>query len=185
MCAGAGTAVSSRLSANSSNHSGRPRKRSSASRLPSFLFGLGFLIVIRTILLVAGSSLRSNTEPEDELDETCFHRPVSKKNKFEHRFANSVSAILNAENLRAGIERWDDECTFVISIREENFELVDQLSPQRCKLLSNHSVFNGFGLADSNSCFDAARGTVNLKGDAILSKSDNSLAIWLVFRIRV
>ena len=34
MCAGARTSVSSRLSANSSDHSGRSRKRSSASRLP-------------------------------------------------------------------------------------------------------------------------------------------------------
>ena len=43
MCAGACTSVSSRLSVNSSNHSGRSRKRSSASRLPSlFFFGRVF-----------------------------------------------------------------------------------------------------------------------------------------------
>ena len=71
--------------------------------------------------------------------------------------------------------RWDDENTFVISIREENFELVSQLSPQRCNLFSNVSVFNGFGLADSNSCFDAAKVTVNLIGDAIFFLSDNKV----------
>ena len=38
MCAGAHTSKSSRLSVNSSNHSGRSRKRSSESRLPSLFF---------------------------------------------------------------------------------------------------------------------------------------------------
>ena len=39
MCAGACNSASSKLSVNSSNHSGRSRKQSSASRLPSlFLF---------------------------------------------------------------------------------------------------------------------------------------------------
>ena len=38
MCAGAGTSVSSRFSANSSNHSGRFRKRSSEARWMSFFF---------------------------------------------------------------------------------------------------------------------------------------------------
>ena len=50
MCAGAGTSVSSGLSVDSSNHSGRSHKRSSASRQPSlfFMFVLGFLRVIHT-----------------------------------------------------------------------------------------------------------------------------------------
>ena len=38
MCAGASTSVSSRLSVNSSNHSGRSRKRSTESRLPSLFW---------------------------------------------------------------------------------------------------------------------------------------------------
>ena len=43
MCASAGTSVSSRLSVNSSNHSGSSRKRSSASRLPFLsIFVSGF-----------------------------------------------------------------------------------------------------------------------------------------------
>ena len=50
-----------------------------------------------------------------------------------------------------------------------------QLCPQGCKLFSNFSVFNGFRLADSTSCFDAAKGTVNLIGDAILFISDNKV----------
>ena len=43
-----------------------------------------------------------------------------------------------------------DECTFVISIREENFKFVSQFSPQRRKLFSNLSVFKWFGLADND-----------------------------------
>ena len=44
MCAGTGISVSSRLSVNSYNHSGRTRKRSSESRL-SFLFLFWFLVI--------------------------------------------------------------------------------------------------------------------------------------------
>ena len=51
MCAGADTSVSSKLSVNSSNHSGRSRKRSSESRLSSLYFCSGFLRVICTSLL--------------------------------------------------------------------------------------------------------------------------------------
>ena len=52
MSMGACTSVFSRLSANSSNHSGRSRKQSSASRLPShFFFCLVLLRVIRTSLV--------------------------------------------------------------------------------------------------------------------------------------
>ena len=54
--------------------------------------------------------------------------PASKRGMFEHQFSNSVSSIFDAEDMRASVERWDDECTFVISIRAENFELVSQLS---------------------------------------------------------
>ena len=50
MCAGAGTSVSSRLPANSSNDSGRSRKRSSESRWP-FLFLLRFLGLSRATSL--------------------------------------------------------------------------------------------------------------------------------------
>ena len=51
MCAGACNYASSGLSVNSSNHSGRSRKRLSESRLPSlFLLSFGFLRVIRTTL---------------------------------------------------------------------------------------------------------------------------------------
>ena len=42
MCAGARTSVSSRLSLNSSNHSGRSRKRSSEARLVSLFFHFCF-----------------------------------------------------------------------------------------------------------------------------------------------
>ena len=54
MCAGAGTSVSSRSSVNSFNHSGRCRKRSSESRLPSlflFCFLFCFFGVFRTSYL--------------------------------------------------------------------------------------------------------------------------------------
>ena len=78
MCAGAGTYVSSRSSVNSSNRSGRSRKRSSASRL-SFLFCVCFWVFEGdpNQLPEAGPSLRSwpglvedkscNADVDDEL----------------------------------------------------------------------------------------------------------------------
>ena len=53
MCAGAGTSVSSRLSVNSFNHSGRSRNRSPDARLLSlFVFLFGFFFVNRASFLV-------------------------------------------------------------------------------------------------------------------------------------
>ena len=62
MCAGAGTPASSRLSVNSSNHSGRSRKRSSEFRLWDFEGCHQFSGAI--------PSLRSFTGHE-ERDESC------------------------------------------------------------------------------------------------------------------
>ena len=63
MCAAAGISVSSGLSVNSSNHSGRSRKRSSASRLSSFFFVLvlRFFLSVETCL-----SLRPVFELEED-----------------------------------------------------------------------------------------------------------------------
>ena len=52
MCAGAYALLSSRLSVNSSNHTGRSRKRSSESRLPTlFVIVFGLWGVIRSSVL--------------------------------------------------------------------------------------------------------------------------------------
>ena len=67
--------------------------------------------------------------------------PTSKKGKFEHWFSNTVSSILHAKNLRTGIKCKDNEGTFIISFREENFELFCQHAPPRRKLLSDLPVF--------------------------------------------
>ena len=61
----------------------------------------------------------------------------SKRNKFY----NSVSSIFDAEDLWASIDRWDDEYTFVISIKEETFKMVSQLYPQKAQI-----VFRSLGL---------------------------------------
>ena len=39
--------------------------------------------------------------------------------KFEHWFSGSVPAFINAENLRTGIKRRNDEIAFSISARED------------------------------------------------------------------
>ena len=65
MCAGACTSVSSRLSVKSSNPDGRSANGSSASFLSSLRDSC-------PSLLVASSSLHSNTESEDELDAALF-----------------------------------------------------------------------------------------------------------------
>ena len=60
--------MSTRFSLNSSNHSGRSAKRSSEFLLLS-LFLIGFWVLEdRTSFLDAISPLRSNTEPEDDLE---------------------------------------------------------------------------------------------------------------------
>ena len=70
MCAGADTSVSSRLSVNSSNHSGRSRKRSSESRLPSlFLFWFWVFGSDPHQFPGTGPSLRSWAGPVE--DEHC------------------------------------------------------------------------------------------------------------------
>ena len=63
--------MTSRLSANSSYRSGRSRKRSSESRLPSLVFILvmGLLGLYRAQLFGACSSLQSETGPEK--DKSC------------------------------------------------------------------------------------------------------------------
>ena len=71
MCAGAGTSVSSGSPANSSNHSGRSRKRSSESRLPSLFFFWLWVFEGSHQFPGTNSSLRSDTALEDELDESC------------------------------------------------------------------------------------------------------------------
>ena len=72
LCADAGNSTSSGLSVNPSNHSGRFRKRSSESRLPSLLLFL-FWVFLRWSVPLAWSfsSLRSDAGLEDELDESC------------------------------------------------------------------------------------------------------------------
>ena len=65
MCAGACTSVTSRVSVKSSNPNGRSANGSSASFLSSLWDSC-------PSLLVAGSSLRSDTEPEDKLDAALF-----------------------------------------------------------------------------------------------------------------
>ena len=67
MCAAAGTSASSRLSVNSSNHSGRSRKRSSEARVLSFLSFFGESRQFPG----AGSAVRSDAGLEDALDESC------------------------------------------------------------------------------------------------------------------
>ena len=65
MCAGACTSVESRLSVKSCNQNGRSANGSFSS----------FLSLLRdscSSFLVASSSLRSNTEPEDKLDAALF-----------------------------------------------------------------------------------------------------------------
>ena len=62
MCAGASISAASRLSVKSSNQNGRSANGSSASFSSSLS------------LLVASSSLRSNTEPEDEFGAVLFQR---------------------------------------------------------------------------------------------------------------
>ena len=71
VCAGAGTSVSSILSVNSSNHSGRSRKRSSEARLIFFFLFLFWVFGDPLRFHVAGSSLRSDAGLEDVLDESC------------------------------------------------------------------------------------------------------------------
>ena len=65
MCAGASTSVGSRLSVNSSNQ----HRRSANGSFVSFL---SLLRNSCSNLLVASSSLRSDTEPEHELDAALF-----------------------------------------------------------------------------------------------------------------
>ena len=70
MCAGAGTSVSSRFYVNSSNNSGRSRKRSSEARLMSFYFCFEFL-VNRASFLVRVRDFTVVLGLEDVLDESC------------------------------------------------------------------------------------------------------------------
>ena len=82
MCAGAGTSVFSRLSVNSSNHSGLSRKRSSKARVMSF-FWFMFLVVGESRQFPgAGSSFRTGAGLEDAIDEpavwkTNWHQNLS------------------------------------------------------------------------------------------------------------
>ena len=109
---------------------------------------------------------------------------TSKRGKFEHWFSNPVSSIFDAEDLCAGVERWDDEYTFVISIGKRISSWSANSPSQRCKLFSNLSVFNGFGLADSNSCCDA-EGTVNCHKEYHHPYIEQrSLDIWLAIQIQ-
>ena len=58
------------------------------------------------------------------------------RNKFEHLVSHTVSSFLDAKNLCTGVKRRDNECTCVISFREENFELLGPNFPQVRKLFS-------------------------------------------------
>ena len=95
--------------------------------------------------------------------------PLAKRDKFEHSFSSAVSSILDAENLWTSIERWDDNCTFVISITEESFKPVSQHSPQTRTLLSDFPFFKWFWLAGRDSCFWHSRGDlISFIGDTII-----------------
>ena len=71
MCAGASNSVCSRLSVNSSNHSGKSCKRSTESRLSSLFLFLCWVFEAAHQFPEAIPSLRSNTGLEDEFDESC------------------------------------------------------------------------------------------------------------------
>ena len=102
-----------------------------------------------------------------------------RENTFQHKFSNSVSPIFNAGDLRASIERRDDECTIVISIREE--------------------IYVGRPIHQGADCFPISRSSIDLDCRTMISvlvrKRDcqfqrwyhhlytkqQSLDIWLVF----
>ena len=71
MCAGTGVSVSFRLSVNSSNHSGRSRKRSPVACLSLFVLFLFCDVVESRRFPGACSSLRCSSGLEEVLDESC------------------------------------------------------------------------------------------------------------------
>ena len=100
---------------------------------------------------------------------------VSKWSKFEHWFSYAVSAILDAENLWTDVKRRDNECTCVISFREENFELFGQNFSQRRKLFSDFSVFKWLGPTDCDIGSALTKWTVNFVGDTIILVSGHKV----------
>ena len=97
---------------------------------------------------------------------------VSMRKRFEHLVSHTVSSFFDAKNLCTGVKRRDNECTCVISFREENFEL---LGPQRRKLFSK---FLGLQV----TCTDGLRNwsalpewTTNFVGDTIVFTSSHKV----------
>ena len=116
ICAGACTSVASRLSLNSCSQNGRSDNGSSASFLSSLRDSC-------PSLLVASSSLRSNTEPEDELDAALFSETWCASGP-----KDSCWCVVDDELLSELTEPWNDKRYEIVCLADTTFLILGQSS---------------------------------------------------------